>query len=50
MIYREDKSSVIGLAPGVILLAIAAILGGLLVTTEHPPSARVFVPVATASP
>ncbi len=46
MIYQEDKPSGIGFALIFILIAIGAIIGGLVMTAEHSPSARVFVPAA----
>jgi hypothetical protein len=50
MIYQEKKSSGIGFPLIVILIAIAGIFGGLVMTAEHPSSARVFVPAAASSP
>jgi hypothetical protein len=50
MIYEEEKSSGIGFPLIVILIAIAAICGGLVMTAKKPPPARVFVPAAAISP
>ena len=49
MIYEEEKSSGIRFPLIVILIAIAAICGALVVTAEHPSPARVFVPAAAIS-
>ncbi|WP_198021142.1 hypothetical protein [Rhizobium sp. IBUN] len=48
MIYNEDKPSGIAFPLIIILIAMAAIVGGLVMTEEHTMSARVFVPPAAA--
>jgi len=50
MIYGEEKSSGIGFPLIVIVIAIACLCGGLVMTTERPSPARVFVPTAGISP
>ncbi len=50
MIHQEEKCSGTGFPLVVILMAIAAICGVLIMTPEHPSPARVFVPVSSSSP
>jgi len=50
MIYGEEKSSGIGFALIVILIAIATICAGLMMTAEHSSRVRVFVPPAAVAP
>ncbi len=46
MIYQEEKSSGIGFPLAAILIAIAMLLGALVMTAHHPPPSRVFAPAA----
>ncbi|MBX5192521.1 hypothetical protein HJB86_27130 [Rhizobium sp. NZLR3b] len=50
MIYHEDKPSGAAFPIIVILIAMVAILGSLVLSSGHAASARVWVPVRSAGP
>ncbi|MBY4593273.1 MULTISPECIES: hypothetical protein [Rhizobium] len=50
MIYHEDKPSGLAFPIIVILIAMVAIVGSLVLSSGHPASARVWVPVRSAGP
>ncbi|WP_164896017.1 hypothetical protein [Rhizobium hidalgonense] len=50
MIYHEDKPSGLAFPIIVILIAMAAIVGSLALSSGHQASARVWLPVRSAGP
>ncbi|EJC80403.1 hypothetical protein Rleg4DRAFT_2030 [Rhizobium leguminosarum bv. trifolii WSM2297] len=50
MIYHEDKPSGTAFPIIVILIAMVAIVGSLALSSGHPTSARVWIPVTSAGP
>ncbi|WP_167347731.1 hypothetical protein [Rhizobium ecuadorense] len=50
MIYHEDKPSGLAFPIIVILIAMVAIVGSLVLSSGHPASARVWVPVRSTGP